>query len=104
VLPPEMATNEAASNAFARRPARRKLRHRTLSRFNDEWRVRRHLLSRHGIRRGHRPPRDNQPEGPLDRTRRGRILIQATKALNHAFKAGIIHRDIKPSNFLIVPE
>jgi serine/threonine protein kinase len=30
-----------------------------------------------------------------------RILIQATKALNHAFSKGVVHRDIKPSNFLM---
>src|SRR5262249_37166699 len=30
-----------------------------------------------------------------------RILIQAAKALDHAFTQGIIHRDIKPSNFLL---
>jgi serine/threonine protein kinase len=30
-----------------------------------------------------------------------RILIQAVKALAHAFQQGITHRDIKPSNFLL---
>ena len=30
-----------------------------------------------------------------------RILIQACKALEHAFAMGITHRDIKPSNFLL---
>jgi serine/threonine protein kinase len=33
-----------------------------------------------------------------------RILIQAAKALSHAFAQGIIHRDIKPSNFLLANE
>ncbi len=31
-------------------------------------------------------------------------LKQAARALDHAFRKGIVHRDIKPSNFLITPE
>jgi serine/threonine protein kinase len=30
-----------------------------------------------------------------------RILIQVTRALNHAFEQGVVHRDIKPSNILL---
>jgi serine/threonine protein kinase len=30
-----------------------------------------------------------------------RILIQTTRALNHAYEQGIVHRDIKPSNILL---
>ncbi len=30
-----------------------------------------------------------------------RVLIQASKALSHAFDQGIVHRDIKPSNILL---
>jgi serine/threonine-protein kinase len=33
-----------------------------------------------------------------------RIIIQACKALEHAFSMGVTHRDIKPSNFLLANE
>lgn len=40
----------------------------------------------------------------LDPEEARRILIQACKALDHAFEQGITHRDIKPSNFLLANE
>jgi serine/threonine protein kinase len=33
-----------------------------------------------------------------------RILLQAAKALDHAFTQGLTHRDIKPSNFLLAQD
>ena len=41
-------------------------------------------------RKGKLPPEESR-----------RILIQACKALEHAFSMGLTHRDIKPSNFLL---
>src|SRR5262245_20166556 len=41
-------------------------------------------------RKGHLAPEESR-----------RILVQAVKALDHAFGQGITHRDIKPSNFLL---
>ena len=40
-------------------------------------------------------------KGKLHSEESRRILIQACKALEHAFTMGITHRDIKPSNFLL---
>ncbi len=37
----------------------------------------------------------------LDPEESRQIMIQASKALEHAHKHGIVHRDIKPSNFLV---
>jgi serine/threonine-protein kinase len=43
-------------------------------------------------------------KGKLDPEEARRILIQAAKALDHAYQLGITHRDIKPSNFLLANE
>ncbi len=42
--------------------------------------------------------------GKLNPEEARRMLIQAAKALDHAFGQGITHRDIKPSNFLLCRE
>jgi serine/threonine protein kinase len=39
--------------------------------------------------------------GRLSPTEARRILIQAAKALGHAFEHGVVHRDIKPSNIML---
>jgi serine/threonine protein kinase len=43
-------------------------------------------------------------KGQLDPDEARRIVIQACKALDHAYSQGITHRDIKPSNFLLANE
>src|SRR5262249_39548817 len=42
--------------------------------------------------------------GPLDPEEARRILKQAARALDHAYRMGITHRDIKPANFLLTRE
>ncbi len=39
--------------------------------------------------------------GRLDAEEAWRITVQAVRALDHAYRQGIVHRDIKPSNFLL---
>jgi serine/threonine protein kinase len=40
-------------------------------------------------------------KGQVDVDESIRIMIQATRAIDHLFAHGIIHRDIKPSNFIV---
>jgi serine/threonine protein kinase len=40
-------------------------------------------------------------KGRLDPKEASYIVLQAARALHHAFRQGIVHRDIKPSNFLL---
>jgi tetratricopeptide (TPR) repeat protein len=40
-------------------------------------------------------------KGHLDSEEAWIITIQAAKALDHAFRQGVVHRDVKPSNFLL---
>jgi serine/threonine-protein kinase len=40
-------------------------------------------------------------KGVLDPEESRQIMIQACRALAHAYRHGIVHRDIKPSNFLL---
>lgn len=50
-------------------------------------------LETHIARRGRLSPDDAR-----------RILIQAARALDHAYQHGIVHRDIKPANFLLTKQ
>jgi serine/threonine protein kinase len=43
-------------------------------------------------------------QGQVDPEEARRIIMQACRALDHAFAQGITHRDIKPSNFLLANE
>jgi serine/threonine-protein kinase len=40
-------------------------------------------------------------KGRLEPEEARRILVQAARALDHAYGEGVVHRDIKPSNFLL---
>src|SRR5262245_55897607 len=38
--------------------------------------------------------------GPLDPEEARVVILQAARALRHAYEQGVVHRDVKPSNFL----
>jgi serine/threonine protein kinase len=40
-------------------------------------------------------------KGPLDPQEALEIIVQACRAIDHAYQQGVVHRDIKPSNFLL---
>ncbi|HEY7155195.1 MAG TPA: serine/threonine-protein kinase, partial [Gemmataceae bacterium] len=40
-------------------------------------------------------------KGPLNPDEALDIIVQGCRALDHAYRRGVIHRDIKPSNFLV---
>lgn len=43
----------------------------------------------------------SKSKGPLDPNEALEIILQGCRAIDHAYRLGVIHRDIKPSNFLI---
>lgn len=103
VLPPEMAKNEAARKRFEQEASHAaKLRHENIVTLFDVGEVNgAHFLAMEFIE-GTDLHEYISRKGRLDAEEARRIVIQAAKALDHAYKQGIIHRDIKPSNFLIV--
>jgi serine/threonine-protein kinase len=104
VLPPQLADRDADLERF-RREARlsARLNHRhivTLYGYEYDTTHSLHYLAMefiNGIDLG----QHIELKGRLQPEDARRILIQAAKALAHAFSHGVVHRDIKPSNFLL---
>ncbi len=105
VLSPELASNEVLVERF-RREARHaaRLTHRNIVTLYECGQADGlHFLAMEyieGIDLSEYIRRKNK----LDPEEARRILIQACKALEHAYAQGITHRDIKPSNFLLANE
>lgn len=102
VLSPEMAANPAMVERF-RREARHaaKLRHENvvaLHEFNEAnhtYFLVMEFIDGIDLHEYITRKRVLDPEETLE------IIVQACRALDHAYQQGVIHRDIKPSNFLL---
>jgi serine/threonine protein kinase len=104
VLPPLRAEREGDLKRFhreARLSARLSYKHIvTLFEYNYDDRNDLHYLAMEFVD-GIDLDKHIERKGRLQPEETRRILIQAAKALDHAFTHGVVHRDIKPSNFLL---
>jgi serine/threonine-protein kinase len=105
VLPPEMAENPTLLERFRREAGyAAQLQHKnivTLYEYGQEEGV--HFLAMEYVE-GIDLSEYIRRQGTIDPEEARRIVMQACRALDHAFKQGITHRDIKPSNFLLANE
>jgi serine/threonine-protein kinase len=102
VLPPAMASNPLALERF-RREARNaaRLRHEnivTIYEFDQSGST---LYLAMEFVEGIDLLEYITRKGRLDPEEARLIAIQATRALEHAHRQGVVHRDVKPSNFLV---
>jgi serine/threonine-protein kinase len=102
VLPPSMASKGTMLERFKREAINAaRLRHENIVTLYDWGKVKEtYYLALEfvdGIDLGEHINR----KGRLDPQEAKLIIIQAARALEHAYQNGLVHRDIKPSNFLI---
>jgi len=105
VLAPELANNPILVERFHREAKHAaRLAHKNIVQFYESGQADGfHYLAMEyviGVDLNEYIRRKNQ----IDPEEARRIVIQAAKALAHAYERGIIHRDIKPSNFLLANE
>ncbi len=63
---------------------------------------RRHVLHRHGVRRGQLAARPHaRPKGRIEPGKAAEITAEIASALSFAHRNGVVHRDVKPGNVLL---
>src|SRR5262249_9454749 len=102
ILPPELAAQPGKLERF-RSEARSgaKLRHKNIVRLYELGEAAGTYFLALEFVDGIDLHRYIEQHGQLDPREPVRILIQATRALEHLNRHGIVHRDIKPANFLV---
>jgi serine/threonine-protein kinase len=102
VLTPEMASKPIMVERFKREAKHaRKLRHRNIVEVYDCDEADGCFYIAMEFVEGIDLNEYVERKGPLDPEEALRFITQATKALDHAYRKGIVHRDVKPSNFLV---
>ncbi|MGH7173618.1 MAG: serine/threonine-protein kinase, partial [Gemmataceae bacterium] len=105
VLSPEMAAKPAMLERF-RREARHaaKLRHKNIVTLYEFGEINSTCFLVLEFIDGVDLHEYSNRHGPLDPEEALDIIVQGCRALDHAYRQGVIHRDIKPSNFLIAQD
>lgn len=102
VMPKDQATNPALVRRFeAEAESVAQLQHENIVSIFEAGKADGHLYIALEYVRGIDVSRLLKKKGPLPVARTLEIIKQVTRAVDHAFRQGIVHRDIKPSNILI---
>ncbi len=105
VLSPEMAAKPVMVERF-RREAKHaaKLRHENIVTLHEFGEANRTYYLVMEFVDGIDLHEFSNKQGPLDPKEALEIVLQACRALDHAYRQNVVHRDIKPSNFLLTEQ
>ncbi len=105
VLSPEMAAKPVMVERF-RREAKHaaKLRHENIVALHEFGEANRTYYLVMEFVDGIDLHEFSNKHGPLDPKEALEIVLQACRALDHAYRQNVVHRDIKPSNFLLTEQ
>ena len=102
VLSPEMASKQGMLERFRREAKHaQKLRHENIVTLHEFGEANKAYYLVMEFIDGIDLHEYSNRKGPLDPAEALQIILQACRAIAHAYEQGIVHRDIKPSNFLV---